>query len=199
MTSQISRPYQFALVGVLLGAILWFVALRGGDETPATAPPPPAGAAAPAPGTPPAAAPAPGAQAAPGAPAAPASPAAAPSGQAQPAETPDLEAGDRSARILDALADGDVAVLLFHEPKASDDREVRSAVRSVDRRGGRVAVFDAPVDDVGRYAAITRGVDVRSAPTTLVIGPDRKARAIVGFTDVKEIDELVDDVLHVTR
>ena len=32
------------------------------------------------------------------------------------------------------------------------------------------------------------------APTVLVIGPDHKARTIVGYTEVKEIDQTVFDV-----
>ncbi|MTD42928.1 hypothetical protein GKE82_01065 [Conexibacter sp. W3-3-2] len=123
--------------------------------------------------------------------AAPAADAPAPAGQATPQ--------DPSRPILDAVARGAVAVVLFSERNAADDREVRRAVRAVSRRDGRVRVVSAPIADVGRYEAITRGVQVLAAPTVLVIGRDRAARTIVGFTGTAEIEQLVDDTLRRTR
>ena len=39
-----------------------------------------------------------------------------------------------------------------------------------------------PVASVGRYTAITKGVQILEAPTVLVIAPGGKARAIAGLT-----------------
>jgi hypothetical protein len=50
-----------------------------------------------------------------------------------------------------------------------------------------------PIEDVGDYNALTSGVQVLQAPTILVIGPDHKARTVVGYTEVKEIDQAVYD------
>jgi hypothetical protein len=51
-----------------------------------------------------------------------------------------------------------------------------------------------PIGDVGRYEAITRGVQVLESPTVLVIGAGGKARAITGYTQTNEIDQAVSDI-----
>jgi hypothetical protein len=117
-----------------------------------------------------------------------AKPAAAP---AKP--QPKLAVGDRSGPMLQDLADGKVVVALFFNPHGSDDNAALRAVRTANRHHGRVVVHSLPIDSVGDYDAITTGVKVMQAPTVLVIGPDHKARTIVGYTEVKEIDQAVFD------
>jgi hypothetical protein len=119
----------------------------------------------------------------------PAKPAAAP---AKP--LPKLEAGDRSGPILRDLSDGKVVVALFFNPHGADDNAALRAVRGADRHHGRVVVHSIPIQDVGDYNALTSGVQILQAPTVLVIGPNHKARPIVGYTEVKEIDQTVGDV-----
>jgi hypothetical protein len=122
-----------------------------------------------------------------------AKPAAAPV-KAKPAvPLPELEEGDRSGPILRDLAEGKVVVALFFNPHGADDNAALRAVRSANRRHGRVVVHSIPIEDVGAYNALTTGVQVLQAPTILVIGPDHKARTIVGYTEVKEIDQTVFD------
>ena len=78
---------------------------------------------------------------------------------------------DPSAPLLRALDRDHAVVLLFWNRHGSDDRAVRQAAQSVDRRHGRVVVKVVPVASVGRYTAITKGVQVLEAPTVLVIAP----------------------------
>ena len=106
---------------------------------------------------------------------------------------PKLEAGDRSGPMLQDLAEGKVVVALFFNPHGSDDNAALRAVRSANRHHGRVVLHSSPIDNVGDYNALTSGVQVLQAPTVLVIGPDQKARAIVGYTEVKEIDQAISD------
>jgi hypothetical protein len=121
--------------------------------------------------------------------------AASPSKAAAPAKPePKLEKGDRSGPILRDLDAGRVVVALFFNAHGSDDNAALRAVRATDRHHGRVIVHSIPIDDVGDYNALTSGVQVLQAPTILVIGPDHKARTIVGYTEVKEIDQTVGDV-----
>ena len=101
---------------------------------------------------------------------------------------------DLSAPILRELARGNVAVLLFWDRRAADDRAARRAVARIDRHHGKVKVHVASVSRVGDYGAITQGVEVLQSPTVLVIGPDHRARAISGYTDSAEVDQLVDVV-----
>lgn len=196
--SQLSRPYQFALVGVLVLAVAWMFVLRPSDEVAAEPPMP----AASAPGVQGLAGAAAGAQGAVDASAtsAAATQAAAASSTAQTggavARTPK---GDPSRPILAALRRDKVAVVLFHEGAAAEDRAVRRALRELPRRHGKVAVFSAPIARVGAYAAVTRGVSVLAAPTVLVIGPDHAARTVTGLTSVEELDQLVGDTLRRTR
>ncbi len=103
--------------------------------------------------------------------------------------------GDPSAPILASLSKGRVAVVLFWEPEGSDDRAVRRAVRRLSRRDGRVTTHVAPIVDVAKYEAITSGVQVLTAPTVLVISPTFQARALTGYTDIREIDQAVGDIL----
>lgn len=219
--SQLSRPYQFALVGVLVLAVAWMFVLRPSDEVAAEPPMP----AASAPGVQGLAGAAAGAQGAVDAStasaaatqAAAASPTAQTGGAVAPAEAPAAAPaaatakakaagavartpkGDPSRPILAALQRDKVAVVLFHEGAAAEDRAVRKALRGLPRRNGRVAVFSAPIARVGAYAAVTRGVSVLAAPTVLVIGPDHAARSVTGLTSVEELDQLVGDTLRRTR
>jgi cytoskeletal protein RodZ len=102
---------------------------------------------------------------------------------------------DPSAPLLADLDHGRTLVLLFWNKKGSDDRAVRSAVKGVGRHHGKVVVKAIPASQVGDYEAITRGAQVLQSPTILVIGKDKKAHPIIGFTYTGEIDQLVGDVL----
>ena len=121
--------------------------------------------------------------------------AAKPAAPAKPAK-PELKLadGDRSGPILQDLDAGRVVVALFFNPHGADDNAALRAVRSADRHHGKVVVHSIPIDDVGKYDALTSGVEVLQAPTVLVIGPDHKARTIVGYTEVKEVDQMVSDI-----
>jgi hypothetical protein len=106
---------------------------------------------------------------------------------------------DASAPLLRALDRKDTVVLLFWNRRGSDDRAVRRAVGATARHDGHVVVKAAPVAQVARYGAITSGVQVLQSPTVLVIGPDRKARAVTGFTTKSELDQVVSDTLEAAR
>jgi hypothetical protein len=212
--SQISLPFRIALVALLAMCAVWFTVLR---PKPAADAPLPA-----APGTTGLAhdvAAAKGAAAASDAANArvqratggtaaksaskPAPKAAATSTKAAPAVTRAAPAAkakaktdaDPSTPLLRALDRNHAVVLLFWNRHGSDDRAVRRAAQSVDRRHGRVVVKVVPVASVGRYTAITEGVQILEAPTVLVIAPGGKARAIAGLTSTPELNQAVADVL----
>ena len=107
-------------------------------------------------------------------------------------------ADDASTPILRQLDRGRVVALLFYNRRGSDDRAVRSALRAVPRRDGRLVVKTSPISRLGRYEAITRGVKVLAAPTVLVIGPGPSARAITGFTTTAEINQAVSEMLELS-
>jgi hypothetical protein len=119
-------------------------------------------------------------------------PATKPASAAKPAAKADA---DPSAPLLRALDRDRAVVLLFWNRHGSDDRAVRKAAESVDRHHGRVVVKVVPIASVGRYTAITKGVQILEAPTVLVIAPGGKAHAIAGLTSAPELDQAVADVL----
>ena len=128
-------------------------------------------------------------------PAATAKPAAAkPAKPAKPGLADDAAPGDPSRPLLASVDAGKVVVVLFWNKNASDDRATRRGLRSIDLHGGKVVASAVPIGDVGRYEAITRGVQVLESPTVLVIGAGGKARAITGYTQAKEIDQAVSDI-----
>ncbi|MGZ6697110.1 MAG: hypothetical protein ACXVFL_15900, partial [Solirubrobacteraceae bacterium] len=96
--------------------------------------------------------------------------------------------------LLASVDAGKVVVVLFWNKNASDDRATRRGLRSIDLHGGKVVASAVAIGDVGRYEAITRGVQVLESPTVLVIGAGGKARAITGYTQPKEIDQAVSDI-----
>jgi len=119
---------------------------------------------------------------------------------AQKASTPATGAGAtqaerRNAAIVKAVKDGKVVVLLFWNGKSADDIATRGALRDVDRHGGKVVVRVAPIRDVGRYTAVTRGVKIAQSPTTLIIGRKGDTRVIVGLTEPREVSQAVGDAL----
>jgi hypothetical protein len=124
----------------------------------------------------------------------PAKPVAKPAKPAAPGLADDAAPGDPSRPLLAAVDAGKVVVVLFWNDKASDDRATRRALRSIDLHGGKVTASAVPIGEVGRYEAITRGVQVLESPTVLVIGAGGKARAITGYTQAKEIDQAVSDI-----
>ena len=104
-------------------------------------------------------------------------------------------ATDPTKPLLSALDAKKAVVMLFYNRAGIDDRAVRKAVAATARHHGKVVVKAVPVSKVGRYEAITRGAQVFQSPTVLVIAPDRKARAIVGFTTKAELDQAIADAL----
>jgi hypothetical protein len=208
--SQVSAPIRIALVAVLAIVALWFVALRPKPVEEAAAPPSAAPAATGGLGgavdkAHDAAATSDAAnaaiqQATGGQPAAESSStpagepaAAAPSSSSEPSSKA-ASKRDYAAPLLRDLGKDRAVVLLF-VAKGADDRAAKAAVRSLDRRGGRVRVKIAAIGDVAKYEQVTTGVQVVQAPTTLVIGPDRTAKAITGYTDVAEVEQAVGDAL----
>jgi hypothetical protein len=118
--------------------------------------------------------------------------AAEPAAPAKP--EPKLAEGDKSGPILQNLDQGKVVVALFYNEHGSDDNAALRAVRTADRHHGKVVIHSIPIDQVGDYDALTTGVQVLQAPTILVIAPNHTARTIVGYTEVKEVDQMISDL-----
>ena len=217
--SQISPPMRIVLAVAVLFAAAWFTMLRPKPADEAAAP------AAAAPAAPAAAAPqsAPGqaVDAARDAAAAAGDASAARAGEAPAAAAPSTSSSSATAPApgtapapaaakpkddlaksglpADLVADMDekVVVLFFGNDKAQDDRAVERSLGDVYEHQNQVAVHKASIEDVAKYAAITRGANVQQSPTTLVIDRHRTVNPLVGFVDVASINQAVIDALLV--
>jgi hypothetical protein len=98
--------------------------------------------------------------------------------------------------VRQAIRKDKTLVLLFWNPKASDDQAVRAALREVDRKDGRVFVHAAPLKRISRYGRIARGVSVEQSPTVVIADRDLRADTLVGYVDTRTIDQAVTDALQ---
>ena len=204
--SQISPPIRIVLVVAVAFMAAWFVFLRPGGETAAPpAPAPASGLGNAVDGANQAAATAnAGAASASGQ---TADPAAAPATQTGGATAP---AGSKPAATQAAKGDAELGlptsvakavakkktlVMLFWNKRAYDDQAVRRELRGIDRHHGKVKVHVASINDVARYAPITRGVNLEQSPT-IVVAKGTTADALVGYVDRGTIDQTVSDLLR---
>jgi hypothetical protein len=105
-------------------------------------------------------------------------------------------AGGLPIRVLRALGERKVVVLLFWSPKGAEDRVVRKALSRVDRHKGKVLAHAAHVKRIAAYGQITRGADVEQSPTVVVVDRNRKVETLVGYVDRRSIDQAVTDALR---
>lgn len=105
-------------------------------------------------------------------------------------------AGGLPLRVLHALADRKVVVLLFWTPKAAEDKAVRKALAGVDRHKGKVLAHATHIKRIAAYGQITRGADVEQSPTIVVVDRNRKVETLVGYVDRTTIDQAVTDALR---
>ena len=102
-------------------------------------------------------------------------------------------AGPAKSLVL-ALADGKVVIMVFKN-RSSDSAAVERAARKVAAASHRrIRLRVTNIGNVGKYSVFTEKTPIGQAPTTLIIGPKKNARVIVGFTTTGEISEAVSRV-----
>ena len=196
--SQISPPIRIVLIVAVAFMAAYFAFLRPGTESVAPPAPVPASGLGNA---------VDGAnKAAANASAQTADPAAAPATQtggaqapagSKPAATqakPDAELGLPTS-VAKAVAKKKTLVMLFWNKRAYDDQAVRHELKHVNRHKGKVQVHVASINDVARYAPITRGVNLEQSPTVVVV-KGNTADALVGYVDRGTINQTVSDVMR---
>jgi len=107
--------------------------------------------------------------------------------------------GGLPLRVLKALGDRKVVVLLFWQPKAVEDKAVRKALGGIDRHDKKVLAHAAHIKRVASYQQITRGAEVEQSPTVVVIDRNRQVTSLVGYVDRQTIDQAVTDALRNSR
>ena len=128
--------------------------------------------------------------AAPSATAAPSHVASAPAKQAAPAKPAAKPVASRQQSVEAQLKSGAVVVLLFWNPNGIDDRAVHKEVRAI--AGSRkVALQEASAKEAAAFGTITRGVQLYSTPTVLVINAKGEAHVITGLTDAYALRQAI--------
>jgi hypothetical protein len=90
------------------------------------------------------------------------------------------------------LKQGKVLLLLFWNPKATDDRSVRQAVQAVSsHQHGKVAAHVALANQVSLYGSVTRNVGVLQTPTLLVVAKQGLAVTMTGLVDQYAIEQAI--------
>jgi hypothetical protein len=88
------------------------------------------------------------------------------------------------------LAKGDVVVLLFWNPSGVEDVTAHQAVQKV-KTLNHVAVREAAASQVASYGSVTRGVQVDTTPTILVINKRGQALVLTGVQDSFSIEQAI--------
>jgi hypothetical protein len=186
--SQISPPVRVLLAATLLFGVVWILFLKPGGATPVATTEATATAAATAATT------AIGTSAA-SSTATTSSATGSAGGAAASAHT--IASSRLPAAVKRALAEHDVVVLSFWNPRAADDRAVRRELSHVRKRPGKVFMRSVPVSRVAAYQGIARGVDLKQSPTVVVIDGSLQATTLVGYVDHLTIDQAIRDALRV--
>jgi len=179
--SQVSRPMQILLGATVLLAVAWLVALRpkpsdaGGGGGGSAAPPRAAVAATRA------------------------TPVVAPRTH-RSAPTPARHRADpllarQVAAVGAALRRHRAIAIAFVDLGAADSRALAGELAHVSRFGGRALTLSVPIGRLSSFGAITREVQVTTAPTTVIVARDGRATTIVGFADRFEIQQRLADVV----
>jgi hypothetical protein len=125
-------------------------------------------------------------------------PTAVPAGQAATPGAGTAKSRDETAKVKRVLADLEakkVVVLLFWDRRSADDREVYRAVEQSDRHDGKVSVRAAPIQKLGDYDSVTKGLPIAASPSVVVIDEQKRATVITGLTVTSEVNAAVNRAL----
>jgi hypothetical protein len=121
-----------------------------------------------------------------------------------PSQTADVPA--KQAVVQSELKRGQTVIILFWNPKGSDDVAVHGELRALQIIGKRLqpedrklAVHYAHAGEVGQFGSITHSLQVFQTPTTLVIGPSGEANTLTGLVDVYTIQQAIREARHPSR
>jgi hypothetical protein len=95
--------------------------------------------------------------------------------------------------VARALARKRVVVLFFFARGAADDSATARSVAAVRGQRKKVSVFTAPVSRLAHYQRVIGSLGVSTVPSTVVVGPDRRAHVLEGFVDGRSLIQEVAD------
>jgi hypothetical protein len=90
------------------------------------------------------------------------------------------------------LKQGKVVLVLFWNPKGSDDVSVHKELGAVEKNlGKKIAVHYALADQVGSFGSITKAIQVNQTPTILMVNSKGLTTTLTGFTDAFAIEQTI--------
>ena len=95
-------------------------------------------------------------------------------------------------RAARAVAQHKKVVILFHNPRGSDDRLMTRVMRELDRRTQAVVLRDH-VDAVERYGKLVEDLGVSQTPSVVLIDRTGEARLVEGYVDTETLAQAVAD------
>jgi hypothetical protein len=99
-------------------------------------------------------------------------------------------ASAQTTALQSELAHGQTVLLLFWNPKSTDDAAVHREAQSVASHSkGKVVLHVALANQVGQYGAVTRGVQVFQTPTLLLVDKHGLAVTLTGLQDKYSIEQ----------
>lgn len=116
----------------------------------------------------------------------------------KPADSPSAKAQTGppalQAAVERQLQQNKTVLILFWNPKGSDDAVVRRELPAVQRSAhGAVAVHYAAASQVGAYGTITHTIQVNQTPTLLIVEPHGQTTTITGLTDAFAIEQAISE------
>ena len=99
---------------------------------------------------------------------------------------------DNPHRAARAVKSGRKVVLLFLNPRGTDDLAVSRSLRAVGRRSKALVLTDR-VDAVERYGKLVEDLGVSQTPSVVIIDSAGQARLIEGFIDTSSLTQAVAD------
>jgi hypothetical protein len=116
----------------------------------------------------------------------------APSGSVTVTKTTVNAAPAQQVAVEKQLQQGKVVLVLFWNPKGSDDKAVRKELQTVEKQqGGKIAVHYALADQVGSFGSITKAIQVYQTPTILLVNEQGLTTTLTGFTDAFSIEQTI--------
>lgn len=98
----------------------------------------------------------------------------------------------RASTVQSQLHAGKAVLLLFWNPRSSDDQAVHAQVQAAGHSlKSKVALDFAKASEVGSFGTVTRDVSVLQTPTLLIINQKGLATTITGLTDAFSIEQAV--------
>lgn len=105
----------------------------------------------------------------------------------------------RLSTVQRALTRHKIVVMLFYNPRGTDDQAVKQALQAVPTLSGQVVKLSIPLSESANFTPVTAQAPVNFSPTVVLISPHAEVQEITGLTDRFVISQLVIDDAFATR